>query len=195
MNLKNLYGILERFASKSGILILFILSHTTLLLMMLFTFPQINDKMGTEAFDLKPYGYTQSEAIVMIQNLDQTTIDLYVFPQLFLLDVLYPLLLALFLSTVILRLSKLIKLKANRFYSNLIFLPFIAMFIDYIENLLIWRMISNPIEESSEIIKIASLATQLKGIFTTLSWIVIVILFILWLRNKWFNNKVQSGTT
>jgi len=195
MNLKNLYGILERFASKSGILILFILSHTTLLLMMLFTFPQINDKMGTEAFDLKPYGYTQSEAIVMIQNLDQTTIDLYVFPQLFLLDVLYPLLLALFLSTVILRLSKLIKLKANRFYSNLIFLPFIAMFIDYIENVLIWRMISNPIEESSEIIKIASLATQLKGIFTTLSWIVIVILFILWLRNKWFNNKVQSGTT
>ena len=132
MILKNFYGILERLASKSGILILFILAHTTLLLMMLFTFPRINDKLGTEAFDLKPFGYTQAEAISMIQNLDQTTIDLYIFPQLFLLDVLYPFLLALLLSTLIIRLSKLIKLKANPFFSNLYILPFIAMFIDYI---------------------------------------------------------------
>ena len=181
-------------ASKKGITALFLLSHTVLLLMMLFTFPRINAKFGTQAFDLKTFGYSQSEATMMLRHLDQSTIDLYLFPQLFLLDILYPILLALFLSTLIIRLSNLTKINQNHVFSSLFVLPFIAMFIDYFENIMISLMITNPINVSSEVIKTASLFTQMKGGFTTLSWLVILILLGIWLINRRKNNKHTANT-
>ena len=191
MILRNQYNRLNRMSSKTGIVILFLLAHLVLILMMVFTFPRINAQFGTQAFDLKTFGYSQEEATSMIQNLDQSTIDFYIFPQLLLLDILYPILLALFLSTLIIRLSNLIGLSPNRIYSNLFILPFIAMLIDYLENSLILVMISNPEEISSGLIKAASIFTQMKAAFTTMSWLVILILFVIWLTKKW-KNKTYS---
>jgi hypothetical protein len=189
MRFRKLHNKLERLASKSGIIGLFLLSHTVLLLMMLFTFPRINAKFGTQAFDLKTFGYSQSEAIVMLQNLDQSTVYFYLFPQLFLLDILYPVLLALFLSTVIIRLSDLIKIKQDHVFSNLFILPFIAMFIDYFENIMISLMLLNRTSVWSGLIKTASIFTQMKGGFTTLSWLVIIILLVIWAIDKIKNKK------
>lgn len=101
MILKKIHNKMEWMTSKSRITGLFLISHAILLLMLLITFPQINDKLGTEAFDLRTFGYSIEEAKMMLQNLDQITINFYLFPQLFLLDILYPILLALFLSTLI----------------------------------------------------------------------------------------------
>jgi len=189
MKFRKIHNKLEQMASKSGITVLFLLSHSVLLLMMLFTFPRINDKFGTEAFDLKTFGYSHSEAIMMLRNLDQSTIDFYLFPQLFLLDILYPFLLALFLSTLIIRLSDLIKINQNHLFSNLFILPFIAMFFDYFENIMISLMIINPTSVSSGVVKTASIFTQLKGAITTLSWLVVLILLVIWLINKRKNRK------
>jgi len=171
-------------ASKPGIIGLFLLSHTVLLLMMLFTFPRINAKLGTQAFDLKTFGYSQSEATTMLQNLDQSTVDFYLFPQLFLLDLLYPILLALFLSTAIIRLSDLVKIRPDHIFSNLFMLPFLAMFIDYFENIMISLMLLNPTSVSSGLIKTASIFTQMKGGFTAFSWLVIIILLVVWVIDK-----------
>jgi len=121
--------------------------------------------------------------------LDQSTIDFYLFPQLFLLDILYPFLLALFLSTVIIRLSNLIKISQEHIFSNLYILPFIAMCFDYIENIMISLMITNPTDVSSGVIKASSFFTLMKGAFTTLSWTIIVILFVVWLVSRWINKK------
>ena len=192
MRFRKIHNKLERLASKSGITGLFLLSHTVLLLMMLFTFPRINAKLGTRAFDLKTFGYSQSEATMMLRNLDQSTIDFYLFPQLFLLDILYPILLALFLSTLIIRLSNLTKINQNHIFSNLFMLPFIAMFIDYFENIMISLMLINPTSVSSGVIKTASILTQMKGGFTTLSWLVIFILLVIWVINK-MKNKVRPA--
>ena len=192
MRFRKIHNKLERLASKSGITGLFLLSHTVLLLMMLFTFPRINAKLGTQAFDLKTFGYSQSEATMMLRNLDQSTIDFYLFPQLFLLDILYPILLALFLSTLIIRLSNLTKINQNHIFSNLFMLPFIAMFIDYFENIMISLMLINPTSVSSGVIKTASILTQMKGGFTTLSWLVIFILLVIWVINK-MKNKVRPA--
>jgi hypothetical protein len=181
-------------ASKPGIIGLFLLSHTVLLLMMLFTFPRINAKLGTQAFDLKTFGYSQSEATTMFRNLDQSTVDFYLFPQLFLLDILYPILLALFLSTAIIRLSDLIKISRDHVFSNLFMLPFVAMFIDYFENIMISWMLMNPTSVSSGVIKTASIFTQMKGGFTTLSWLVILILLVIWVINKRENGKRSAST-
>lgn len=184
MIFKKFHSLLARLTSKRGIIILFVLAHLVLLLMMLFTFASINTKLGTEAFDLKAFGYSQQEALLMLQNLDQSTIDLYLFPQLFLLDVLYPLLLALLLSTLIIRLSGLIQLKSSHILSNLYLLPFLAMILDYGENILIALMITNPTNTSASLINTASLLTQLKSGVTTLSWLVVIIFFVIWLLNR-----------
>ena len=184
MLFKKLHRKLESIATKSRILILFLLAHTVLLIMMLFTFPKINAKIGTQAFDLKTFGYSQTDAQVMLQNLDEPTIDFYIFPQLFLLDVLYPILFATFLSTLIIRLSNLIWDKPTSFYSNLFILPFIAMCADYLENIMISIMITNPTEVMPAIIKASSFITQTKSVFTTISWIIIVILFVVWLKKR-----------
>ncbi len=194
MIFRKIHNKLERMASKTGITALFLLSHTVLLLMMLFTFPRINAKFSTQAFDLKTFGYSQSEATMMLRNLDQSTIDFYLFPQLFLLDILYPILLALFLSTLIIRLSNLIKINQNHVFSNLFMLPFIAMFVDYFENIMISLMITNPTNVSSGVVKTASIFTQMKGGFTTLSWLVILILLVFWLIYKRKNKKHTANT-
>ncbi len=194
MRFRKIHNKLELLASRSGIIGLFLLSHTVLLLMMLFTFPRINAKFGTRAFDLKTFGYSRSEATVMLQNLDQSTIDFYLFPQLFLLDILYPILLALFLSTVIIRLSHLIKINQDHVFSNLFMLPFIAMFIDYLENIMISLMLLNPTSVSSGVIKTASIFTKMKGGFTTLSWLVIIILLVIWVIDKIKNKKRTANT-
>ena len=144
---------LERMTSKTGITVLFLLSHAVLLSMMLFTFSRINAKFGTQACDLKTFGYSQTEATLMLRNLDQSTTDLYLFPQLFFLDILYPILHALFLSTLIIRLSNLIKINQNHVFLNLFILPFIAMAVDYFENIMIALIIINPANVSSGAIK------------------------------------------
>jgi hypothetical protein len=171
-------------ATKHGVIIFFILAHVVLLLMMFFSFPRINARMGTPAFDLKTFGYSLEEARMMVEKLDQATINLYLFPQLFLFDILYPLLLATFLSLLIIRLAALTKLCSKHFLRHLYALPFVAMTIDYLENILIARMITTGSNISSGLVKEASLATQLKGAFTMISWVVILILFVVWLRGK-----------
>ena len=193
MRFKKMHKKLERFTSKSGIIGLFLLSHTVLLLMMLFTFPRINAKIGTQAFDLKTFGYSQSEAMMILEKLDQSTVDFYLFPQLFLLDILYPILLALFLSTVIIRLSDLLKISTDHIFSNLFMLPFIAIFIDYFENIMISLMLLNRANVSSNLIKTASTLTQMKSGFTTLSWMVIIILFVIWVIKKRGDKKQISS--
>jgi len=189
MILKKTYNKLEQMSSKTGIFTLFLLAHSALLLMMMFTFPRINAKFGTNAFDLKTFGYSTSEAAIMLRNLDQATIDFYLFPQLFLLDILYPILLALFLSTVIIRVSYLIKISPDSIFSNLFVLPFVAMFIDYLENIMISLLITSSTDVSSGLIKLSSILTQMKGAFTTLSWIVIMVLLGIWLTKKMNSNK------
>lgn len=186
------YKKLERIASRTGIVVLFLLSHALFLCMMLFTFPRINAKLGAQAFDVQTFGYSPSQAITMLQNLDQSTINFYLFPQLFFLDLLYPILLALFFSTVIIRLTNSIKINPDHIFSNLYILPFIAMCFDYLENIMISLMITNPADVSSGIIKASSFFTLMKGAFTTLSWVIILILFVVWLINRWTKMKYAT---
>lgn len=189
MIFKSAYNWLARMASKKVILLFFFLSHFVLLMMMLFTFPKINAKLGTKAFDLKTFGYSKSEALLMLKNLDEATIELYLFPQLFFLDILYPILLALFLSTVIIRLSHLIKIGKHNILSNLFILPFLAMLMDYFENSMISLMITNTDDVSSGVIQAASIFTLTKGLLTTICWCVILILTVIWLFNKFRDKK------
>ena len=184
MTKNKLYRQLEEIYTKKGIIILFVTAHLTLLAMMLFTFPRINAKMQTQAFDLKTFGYSSTEALAMIRNLDQATIDFYIFPQLFLLDVIYPFLLAMFLSGLMVRLFNLTAIRSDHLFSNAFMLPFVAMCFDYLENISIYFMISGGGDPSHGLIQAASYFTSLKSGFTIISWVIILILFVIFLNNK-----------
>ena len=173
-------SILQKTSSVKRVCILFTVSHLVLLSMMLFTFPVINNQIGTKAFDMQSFGYSVSTAKSIVNNLNTQTTDLYLFPQLTLLDVLYPFLLALFLSSFIFRLFLITKTK-NKANSILLIVPFLAMGFDYLENTCIILMISKSIEISESFVLISSSFTVLKGTLTSIAWLTILIYSIKWL--------------
>ena len=191
-------SLLQKTSSVRRVCILFIASHLVILSMMLYTFPVINNQIGTKAFDMQSFGYSVSTAESIVNNLNTQTTDLYLFPQLTLLDVLYPFLLALFLSSFIFRLFLITKTK-NKANSILLIVPFLAMGFDYLENTCIILMISKSIEMSESFVLISSSFTVLKGTLTSIAWLTILIYSINWLilrinekKNKQISNKTYK---
>lgn len=173
-------SLLRKTSSVKRVCFLFIASHLVILSMMLFTFPVINNQIGTKAFDMQSFGYSVSTAESIVNNLNTQTTDLYLFPQLTLLDVLYPFLLALFLSSFIFRLFLITKTK-NKANSILLIVPFLAMGFDYLENICIILMISKSMEMSESFVLLSSSFTVLKGTLTSIAWFTILMYSIKWL--------------
>lgn len=163
-------SILHKTSSGKNLLVLFLSSHLILLSMLLFTFPKINSQIGSKAFDLLTFGYSRPLAQNIIDKLDASTTQVYLFPQLTLLDLFYPLLLALFLSSLLFRLIQ----KNSPLKTLLLWIPFLGMLFDYSENVCIILMITKTIEASEIVVKISSSLTLLKGLFTTLAWLAIL---------------------
>ena len=189
-----LNSFLLKTASVKQICISFIASHFVLLLMMIYTFPVINNQIGTKAFDLQPFGYSVSEAASIVNNLNDQTTNLYLFPQLTMLDLLFPFLQALFLSSLLFRLIKITRTKSKIASIFLIF-PFLTMMFDYSENICIILMITKSIEISETIVVLSSTFTILKGALTSVSWIAILVYGITWFRMKILernNNRAQT---
>ncbi|PHR22527.1 MAG: hypothetical protein COA38_17985 [Fluviicola sp.] len=156
--------------------------------MMSYTFPRINKQIGGPAFDLRPLGYSASEARSIFGNLNDQTIDLYLFPQLTLLDIMYPFLLALFLSSFLFRLLRLTK-KKSKVNSILLLVPFIAMIFDYLENTCIILMITESVEITESFVQTSSTFSILKGVFTSIAWISILFYSIKYARMRVLERK------
>jgi hypothetical protein len=176
-------SLLLKTSSIKNIIILFVASHLILLVMMTYTLPVINNQIGTTVFDLQSFGYSVSVAESIINKIDDQTADLYIFPQLTLLDLFYPVLLALFLSSLLFRLSSLIESK-SRMTSILLIIPYIAMLFDYVENVFILLMISKSIDPTEIIVLLSSTSTILKGVFTSMTWIAILVYTVKWFRDR-----------
>jgi len=185
-----LNSLLIKTSSVKNICILFVVSHLVLLMMMIFTLPVINDQIGTKVFDLQTLGYSVSVAESIVENLNNETTSLYLFPQLTLLDLLYPILLALFLSSILFRLFSITETK-SKIASILLVIPFMAMLFDYAENICVILMISKSLELTKTLVLLSSSLTILKGVFTSITWITILVYAIKWFRMKILerNNK------
>lgn len=175
--MSNFTFLLQKTSSVKNICILFITSHLVLLSMLLFTFPVINKQIGTKAFDLQTFGYSVSKAESIVRNLNDQTAQMYLFPQLTFLDLLYPFLLALFLSSVLFRLVN----QNTKYRLGLLSIPFLAMTFDYLENICVILMISKTLEISESLVRISSSFTVLKGVLTSISWLVILTYILKWL--------------
>lgn len=179
-------SLLQKTSSVKNVCILFVASHLILLSMMVFTFPVINNQIGTKAFDLQPFGYSVSMAESIVNKLDAQTTQLYLFPQLTFLDLFYPLLLALFLSSLLFRFVN----SDSKIGLLIVMIPFLAMIFDYSENICIILMITKSIEISESLVLISSSFTVLKGVLTSISWIAILIYAI-----KWFLLRIKEKNT
>ncbi|MEO9893269.1 hypothetical protein [Aurantibacter sp.] len=178
-----LNSVLQRTSSIKSLFVLFIVSHLVLLAMLVFTFPVINNQIETKAFDLQTFGYSMATAESIVNNLDEQTTGLYLFPQLTLLDLFYPFLLALFLGSLLFRLFKISDVK-NKVASIVLVIPFLAMLFDYLENICIILLITRSVEVSETIVLLASTFTVLKGVLTSIAWVTIVVYAINWLMLK-----------
>ncbi len=167
-------SILQKTSSLKNLLVLFVCSHLVLLLMMLFTFPSINAQIGTKAFDLQTFGYSASVAASIVDSLNAETTQLYLFPQLLFLDLLYPILLALLQSSLLFRVMN----TNSKLGFVVLLIPFLAMASDYIENILIILMILKAVELSEAFVFVSSSFTLLKGLLTSVAWIAILIGFL-----------------
>ncbi|WP_282038361.1 hypothetical protein [Saccharicrinis aurantiacus] len=167
-------SILQKTSSLKNLLVLFVCSHLVLLLMMLFIFPSINAQIGTKAFDLQTFGYSASVAASIVDSLNAETTQLYLFPQLLFLDLLYPILLALLQSSLLFRVMN----TNSKLGFVVLLIPFLAMASDYIENILIILMILKAVELSEAFVFVSSSFTLLKGLLTSVAWIAILIGFL-----------------
>lgn len=178
-------SVLQKTSSLKNVCILFVASHVVIISMLIFTFPIIHNQIGMKVFDMQTFGYSVSMAESIVNNLDAPTTKLYLFPQLTFLDVLYPFLLALFLSSFILRLLTITK-SNNKLKNVLLIIPFLAMGFDYLENACIILMISKSIKVTESLALTSSSFTVLKGLLTSLAWLTILIYTLKWflLRTK-----------
>lgn len=180
-------SILQKTSSIQGVVIIFVISHLVLIAMMLFTFPIIESQLGTKVFDLHTFGYSMDVAKTIVTKLDTQSLGTYIFPQLTLLDVLYPFLLAMLLSSILYRFEKGVTILGK----IILLIPFIAMTFDYIENVFILLMITKSVEVSESIVMLSSLATVVKGVCTSIAWGIILIYFIKCLVHK-ISDKMQK---
>lgn len=187
-------ALISRTSSVKYLCYLFLSSHVILLLMMTYTFPRINNQIGTNAFDLQTFGYSVSEARSIVNTMNDQITNLYLFPQLSLLDLLYPFLLALFLSSFLFRLIGITKTK-NGVNSIVLIVPFLAMIFDYLENICIILMITKSVETSEYFVLLSSIFTLLKSVLTSFAWISILFYSIKWFRMKKMERNEKQPLT
>lgn len=157
------------------VLFLFILTNLVYGFMLLVTIPKVmRYSGGMKIFDLMPMGYEPEYAGELLEKLGVAGRNAYLFNQLpvdfiypFLFGITYCLLLAYLLN-------QLNSLKAEYFY--LCLLPLMGGLFDYLENFGIINMLVSFPHLSVAAIQIASFFTVFKSLFSTISFIILLVL-------------------
>lgn len=136
------------------------------LVMVLGTLKHLTDLAVVLPFDLRPAGYSQADAAVLLEALGEAGRQYYLTRQIP-LDTLYPSLLALTLISTL-------RWRAVRFGPTLMTriggpLAILAAAFDYLENLGISTMLLTGPESDPALIKAASIATILKSALTSVA--------------------------
>lgn len=133
---------------------------------------------GLAPFDLRPAGYSAAEAQAFVDALTPEARALYLGSQHW-LDTFYPGLLGLMLFSGIVLLAPF----RWRWILSLSAIP--GTVSDWIENLLVARMLRQEGPLPAELVDAASLATVIKSACTTIALLLLLILFVAWLYRKW----------
>ena len=174
-------GFMQSRATGRTVLVLFAATMTVYLVMLLVTIPRVEEFAPDAAlFDLSPAGYSYPEAMLLLDSLGPEGRDAYLFPQLA-LDFVYPGLFAVCYSLMLTWVfAKRFPPGSRIFY--LAILPAFAGLFDYVENLLIIRMIAVFPGVSEGLVLVASSATTAKSVFSTVSFLLLILGFVFLLK-------------
>jgi hypothetical protein len=148
--------------------------------MLLWTLPEIQTAAaGLVPFDMRPFGYSHTEALDFLTALSPQGLALYLGPQRW-LDLAYPALLGTFLAWSFVRLGPGILPRA--------FLVVVAVAgtgFDYLENIRVRAMLLAGPEATTQAMSLAaSLATMVKSGLVAFS-LVMLVLLVLWRGLRW----------
>ncbi|MDA7633184.1 hypothetical protein N8766_03670 [bacterium] len=178
-----LIGLMQGKASGKNVLLLFVLTMAVYMLMLLVTIPRVQSYApDTALFDLSPTGYSHSQALTLLQTLGHAGRDAYLFPQLA-LDFVYPGLFAICFSLMLIWVySKRVPSQSKLWY--LAMLPALGGIFDYVENILIIRMIFTFPDVTEGLVSASSWFTLLKSVFSTASFLLLGLGFALLLKKE-----------
>jgi hypothetical protein len=192
---------LEKTTIKLWLLFLLI-SQAIYIIMQIYSIPRISHEAGgLLMFDMNPLGYTYEYAYKFLSQLSQKGYDLYKYVQLP-LDTLFPILnclTGLFTFTLIIRIYNKINNKSGlnmhpAFIKALLSLPLIAMSSDYLENIMIYVMLSYKSEVPKTFVYVADIFTIMKSMSTSIFYIIIIIICIIG-GVTWINNRIKEKQT
>jgi len=174
---------MQKYSSGKLISILFVLTMVVYVAMLSYSIPAVS-AFAPEfpLFDLSPSGYSLSYANELLNSLGANGRNLYLSTQLP-LDFLYPGLFSITYSLMLVWLcSKLFNKNSKIYYFALV--PFLAGIFDYIENIFIIKMINSFPDLQVTTVKIASIFTVLKSSFTMFFFVLLIVGFVLLLKQK-----------
>lgn len=165
---------LQNIASSKAVLLFFFLTMAVYFFMLLYTIPRVESfAPGIALFDLSPSGYSYQHAISLLEALGKTGRNTYLFQQLP-TDFIYPGLFAISYTLLLFWLfGKSIKANSIMFYLAMV--PILGGLFDYLENIFIILMIRSFPDLSQALVVMASTATILKSIFTSVFFLLLLV--------------------
>lgn len=190
--MKTILETLKKFASGKTVLILFLLTMSIYAIMLVVTIPMVKSYAPDMAlFDLSPTGYSYEHATSLLEELGSEGRQIYLTRQLP-LDFIYPGLFAASYTLLLLWLfRKGFNENAKIFYLALT--PVLGGLFDYLENICIIVMLNTFPSTSVTLVSISSAFTLLKGIFTTIFFILLFVGIGAALQKKLKKNKLANS--
>jgi hypothetical protein len=157
--------------------------------MLIVTIPQIMKYSGgLKILDMMPTGYDVQYVKTLFNTLGQAGRNSYMYHQLP-LDLIYPLLFGISSCLVLAYfLNKLGKIESQLFYLCLI--PLLSALFDYCENIGIINMLKDYPNITVFQAQMTSVFTILKSVFTSIYFIILIIILLVLAKNKLFIRKV-----
>lgn len=176
--MNKLREIIEKNLKGKRILLLFILTNIVYVFMLTVTIPKtMSFSDGLKLLDMLPTGYDSDYVNNLFATLGDNGRTVYLYNQIP-IDMIYPFLFGVSYCLVLgYFLNKLNKLKGAFVY--LCLLPLIAGVFDYLENFGIITMLINYPHNSQNLIKITNAFTVIKSMATTVYFLVLIIILVL----------------
>ena len=184
---KKMKDLIKRNISGKKILFLFILTNIIYAIMLTITIPKVMSfSGGMKLLDMMPTGYSVEYVNSLLNTLGEKGRDAYLFNQLP-IDMIYPYLFGVSYCLILAYfLNKLGKIESYLFY--LTFLPLFSGLFDCFENIGIITMLNSYPDNSIILTLITNVFSVLKSSFTTIYFIILIIILIVFGKSKLFQN-------
>ena len=177
--------IINRNISGKKVLVLFIITNCVYAFMLLVTIPTLMKfSGGMKILDMIPTGYNAQYVNTLLNTLGEEGRHFYLFNQIP-VDLIYPFLFGISYCLLLAYiLNKLGMLNSNYFY--LCLLPLLGGLFDYFENIGIIAILNNYPHNGDLLSQITNIFSILKSLFSSVSFITLIIFVIAAAINKFF---------